>query len=312
MASEGRTHTTSALAACPNLDETNWVEWIRRIDDVLVAKSYLYRKILDNKLQRLTQQQGELPTVFVARFEKWEELQVQGRSIVRSKLSPEALNFSKDKGSRLFGDDLEDDLKTLIDELREKFRPQGVATFHRLQTSLLNLRLDQFNNTTEYHNEFLRLDDELKLLSEAAALPAAWMVGMYLNQLPSSFDTLKTLWIAQNDYVDPLKSKTALLDLMAKVRKEEQNMESTSERGLLSYNSGSNQNTQGKPVPKCKACGKPYHDDTQCIVKHPELKAALEKRLEKKRKDREAKRNKQKAGSSTKLAINICPKGTAS
>ena len=50
---------------------------------------------------------------------------------------------------------------------------------------------------------------------------------------------------------------------------------------------------------KCKHCGKLYHTDTECIVKHPHLKAALEKRLKKKRENREKKRMEQKAKSTS-------------
>jgi len=51
MASETKSFAASALASVPDLDENNWVDWYRRIDDALVTKNYLYRKIMDGTLK---------------------------------------------------------------------------------------------------------------------------------------------------------------------------------------------------------------------------------------------------------------------
>ena len=53
MAFDTKSFASSALAAVPDLDESNWIDWARRIDDALVNKHYLYRKILDGDLTKL-------------------------------------------------------------------------------------------------------------------------------------------------------------------------------------------------------------------------------------------------------------------
>jgi hypothetical protein len=300
MASETKSFASSALASVPDLDENNWVDWYRRIDDALVNKHYLYRKIMDGTLVRPVRAEDEAAAVYQTRFDKWEELQVQGRSTVRGKLGPTALLYAKTKGfSTVDGavdGAVEDDLKKLFADLQERFRPQGVATFHRLQNSLLNLRLDDVADITEYNNTFVKLDGELALLSEHTRLPVAWMVGLYLNNLPSAYDTFKSHWISNNDFVDAAKSKTILGDLMHAVKTEEGLMQQPSGRtALLSHG---NQGGAKSDV-KCRHCGKLYHTDAECVVKHPHLKSALDKRLKQKREKREKKRAELKAKSSS-------------
>jgi hypothetical protein len=53
MASETRLFASSALTAVPELDKSNWVNWYQRIDNALINKNYLYRKLLDRTLSRL-------------------------------------------------------------------------------------------------------------------------------------------------------------------------------------------------------------------------------------------------------------------
>jgi hypothetical protein len=296
MASETKSFASSALASVPDLDENNWVDWYRRIDDALINKHYLYRKIIDGTLQRPVKGPDEAEAVYATRFDKWEELQVQGRSTVNSKLGPAALHYAKSKGRVIVEGIVEDDLKTLFSDLHERFRPQGVATFNRLQSRLLNLRLDDMADVTEYNNMFVKLDGELSLLSESTRLPVPWMVGLYLNNLPSAYDTFKSHWISNNDFVDAKKSKTILTELMQAVQKEEQLMQqSSSQTALLSHANGGR--GRDKSDVKCNHCGKLYHTDAQCVAKHPHLRAALENRLRQKRANREKKRAQQKSNS---------------
>jgi len=306
MATETKSFASSALASVPDLDETNWVDWLRRIDDALVNKHYLYRRILEGTLKRPVKgvpNENESDTVYQTRLDKWEELQVQGRSTVRGKLGPTALSFAKTRGFVTIGGEQEDDLKTLFTELQEEFRPQGVATFNRLQTSLLNLRLDDVSSVTEYNNAFVKIDGELSLLSENTRLPVPWMVGLYLNNLPSAYDGFKSHWISNNDFVDKEKGKTILQELMHAVRTEEQLMQTPSGQTALFSHSGGNRGGAKSDAVKCNHCGKSYHIEAECVVKHPHLKAALDKRLAKKRENREKKRNEQKA----KLASTSTP-----
>jgi hypothetical protein len=51
MASETKPFASSALASISDLDESNWVDWYRYIEDALVNKYYLYRKIIDGDLK---------------------------------------------------------------------------------------------------------------------------------------------------------------------------------------------------------------------------------------------------------------------
>ena len=286
MSSETKSFASSSLAAVPDLDESNWINWQRRIDDALVNKNYLYRKILDGKLVRPVRKIGEKEETYQTRFDKWEELQVQGRSTVNSKLGPAALLFAKTKGHVTVNEAEEDDLKTLFSDLQERFRPQGVATFNQLQSELLNLRLDDVADITEYNNTFVKLDGELSLLSENTRLPVSWMVGLYLNNLPSAYDTFKSHWISNNDFVAERNANTILSELMQAVRREEQLMQQPSTRtALLSHTKPG-----GDALLKCNHCGKYYYTDAECVVKHPHLKSALEKRLKQKRENRERKR----------------------
>jgi hypothetical protein len=302
MASETKSFASSALASVPDLDETNWVDWHRRIDDALVTKNYLYRKIMDGTLTRPVQGDSEAETAYQTRLDKWEELQVQGRSTVNSKLGPTALLYVKLKGRVTVEGILEDDLKTLFADLEERFRPQGVATFNRLQGDLLNLRLDDMADVTQYNNMFVKLDGELSLLSESTRLPVPWMVGLYLNNLPSAYDTFKSHWISNNDFVDAKRSTTILSELMQAVQKEEQLMQQSSGRtALLSHTLGGKGGAKANL--KCNHCGKLYHTDAECVVKHPHLKAALDKRMKQKRANREKKRAELKANSTLGSSI---------
>ena len=52
MAFDTKSFASLALATVPDLDESNWIDWARRIDDALVNKHYLYRKILDGDLTK--------------------------------------------------------------------------------------------------------------------------------------------------------------------------------------------------------------------------------------------------------------------
>jgi hypothetical protein len=307
MASETKSFASSALASVPDLDENNWVDWYRRIDDALVNKNYLYRKIMDGTLARPIQGNSETETAHQTRLDKWEELQVQGRSTVNSKLGPTALLYVKFKGRVTVDGIVEDDLKTLFADLEERFRPQGVATFNRLQGNLLNLRLDDMADVTQFNNMFVKLDGELSLLSESARLPVPWMVGLYLNNLPSAYDTFKSHWISNNDFVDATKSKTILSELMQAVQKEEQLMQQTSSRtALLSHVNGVKGGGDKANV-KCNHCGKLYHTEAECVVKHPHLKSALEKRMKQKRANREKKRAELKANSTLESSTTATP-----
>ena len=98
MASDAKSFASSALAAVLDLTETNWVEWYRRIVDTLINKYYLYRKIIDSNMVQPVKGNDETDKDFTTRFDKWEELQVQGWSTVNSKLGPLALLFACDKG----------------------------------------------------------------------------------------------------------------------------------------------------------------------------------------------------------------------
>ena len=77
------------------------------------------------------------------------------------------------------------------------------------------------------------------------------------------------------------------------------------EEGLMQQPSGrtallSHGNQGGaKSDVKCRHCGKLYHTDAECVVKHPHLKSALDKRLKQKREKREKKRAELKAKSSS-------------
>jgi hypothetical protein len=64
MASDTKSFASLALAAVPDLDESNWIDWARRIDDALVNKHYLYRKILDGDLTKPVQKEREDNTAF--------------------------------------------------------------------------------------------------------------------------------------------------------------------------------------------------------------------------------------------------------
>jgi hypothetical protein len=72
------------------------------------------------------------------------------------------LLYQKDKNK--------DNLKGLLDTLKERFRPKGLAVFDRLAGELLNLRLDNVKDVLEYNNLFVKLDGELALLYESARL----------------------------------------------------------------------------------------------------------------------------------------------
>ena len=64
MAFDTKSFASSALAAVPDLDESNWIEWARRIDDALVNKHYLYRKIIDGDLTKPVQNKRETNNAF--------------------------------------------------------------------------------------------------------------------------------------------------------------------------------------------------------------------------------------------------------
>ncbi|KAJ5035341.1 uncharacterized protein L3040_007816 [Drepanopeziza brunnea f. sp. 'multigermtubi'] len=175
MAADTQSTSSSALSAVPFLDEENWVEFLRRIDFALVNKNYLYEKILKGTRVRPTRSPSETESAFKKRLDAWDELQTQGCSLVRSRLGPTAADFAKGKGIGLtiVGDSKEHDLKKLLlVDLKERFRPKGVATFHRLQSALLALRINEFDDVTSFNNEFMRLDGQLKLLGGNTQLSA--------------------------------------------------------------------------------------------------------------------------------------------
>ena len=73
------------------------------------------------------------------------------------------LLYQKDKNK--------DDLKGLLATLKERFRPKGLVVFDRLAGELLNLRLNNIKDVSEYNNLFVKLDGELTLLYESTRLP---------------------------------------------------------------------------------------------------------------------------------------------
>jgi hypothetical protein len=324
MASASRSYSAITIAAVPDLDEHNWVDWIRRIEDALVNKNYLYKKIMEGDLVRPIRAENETQESYNTRFDKWDELQIQGRSIVSSKVGPTALLYSKTKGKIIADGKSEDDLKTLFADLQTRFRPQGVATFNRLQSSLLNLRLDDCKDITEYNETFVQLDGQLSLLSENTRLPVSWMIGLYLNNLPSSYDIFKSHWISNNNFVDGTKSNTILSELMEAVQKEESLMKTPGRTALLGHTLHGAGGGDKAEV-KCRHCGKLYHTDAECVVKHPHLKSALDKRLKAKRANRDKKRAELKSSSSsdnssshttskeeTKITAHLAIRGCAS
>ena len=216
MAFDTKSFASLALAAVPDLDESNWIDQARRIDDALVNKHYLYRKILDGDLTKPVQKERETNMAFQTRFDKQDELQVQGRSTVNSKLGPTALLYQKDKNK--------DDLEGLLATLKERFRPKGSAVFDRLAGELLNLRLDDVKDVSEYNNLFVKLDGELALLHDSARLPTLQMARLYMNNLSSAFDTFKAHQVQSHDYVSANGKFTSLDELIEAVKKEEQRM----------------------------------------------------------------------------------------
>lgn len=165
------------------------------------------------------------------------------------------------------------------------------------------------------------IDEELSHLSPNARLPSTWLVAVYLNALPSSFEVFKSGWVSRNDYVDGADAPKALAELKYATLKEEQLMLQSSNRttALIAVRSSSSSSKDKSDI-KCSHCHRLYHTDAECITKHPHLKAAHEKRMEKKRERRREfldKRAQIQAGSSaaatpptTLLAYHI--KGAAS
>src|SRR3984885_15324693 len=78
---------------------------------------------------------------------------------------------------------------------------------------------------------------------------------------------------------------------MEAVKKEEQRMYTESGTTVL-FSQGRKGNDE--TASKCSFCKKLYHTEAECVAKHLYLKPALEKRLEKKRANRQKKRNEKK------------------
>ena len=144
---------------------------------------------------------------------------------------------------------------------------------------------------SEYNNLFVKLDGELALLHDSARLPTPWMARLYMNNLSSAFDTFKAHWVQSHDYVSADGKFTSLDELMEAVKKEEQRMYTESRTTTL-FSQGRKGNDE--TASKCLFCKKLYHTEAKCVAKHLYLKPALEKRLKKKRANREKKRNEQK------------------
>jgi hypothetical protein len=73
MASETRLFASSVLTTIPELDESNWINWYRRIDNTLINKNYFYRKLLDRTLfrpVRFIEFPAEIQEAYQARFDK--------------------------------------------------------------------------------------------------------------------------------------------------------------------------------------------------------------------------------------------------
>ncbi|TVY51459.1 hypothetical protein LCER1_G009347 [Lachnellula cervina] len=129
MALEIKSYASLALATIPDLGESNWI----RIINALINKSYLYRKIIDGTLVRLGERIGSETLVALQICkDKWEELQIQERSTLEGKVFLVARTFMAKKGKVTFDEVEEDDLKLLFSELKERFKPQGVADFYKL------------------------------------------------------------------------------------------------------------------------------------------------------------------------------------
>ncbi|KAJ5035340.1 uncharacterized protein L3040_007815 [Drepanopeziza brunnea f. sp. 'multigermtubi'] len=86
---------------------------------------------------------------------------------------------------------------------------------------------------------------------------------------------------------------------MASTRKEEQLMQHSSGKAFLAHGKPGKPARGDKSTIICSHCKKPYHSEPECVVAHPHLKAALDKRIEKKRKDRAAKQAKLKTAKNT-------------
>ena len=124
------------------------------------------------------------------------------------------------------------------------------------------------------------------------------MARLYINNLSSAFDTFRAHWVQSHDYVSADGKSTSLDELMEAVKKEEQRMYTESGTTAL-FSQGRKGNDE--TAPKCLFCKKLYHMEAECVAKHPHLKPALEKRLEKKRANREKKRHEQKRKDSAPL-----------
>jgi hypothetical protein len=301
---------SSALAAVPELDETNWIEWYRRIQPALISKNYLYRRIIDGDYSAPIRAADEASAVFALKLEKWEELQIGGTSLIQGKLGSIAERFVETKG-------IKDNIKLLLETLKERFRPKGSAAFDRLAGELLALRLDDCKDIADYNARFNQIDSELTLMHTSARLPDCWLARLYMNNLNSAYDTFRSHWVQSNDYISE-EGKTSSLDsIMQAAKKEEQRLHTESGTALMSHGKVMNHD-QG--TAKCNYCQKLYHAEENCVLKHPHLKAALDRRLQKKRADRDKKRGTLKAAttlaeSSTRitsaLAIPMSIKGCA-
>lgn len=317
MSENIKTLSATASAAIPNLDERNYVGWEQKMEAALSSQCFLYSRILQGTMVKPVRRDAETDESWDSRWDKWDELQIQGRNTVLSKLGANALAYARSAGIVKNRPETDAagrvtkpgstvlDLKALWDGLQVKFQPKGVVTFQRLQTDLLSLSFD--SGAQEFNDKFRLLDQELGYMSSTARLPATWLVAVYLQAMPSQYSAFKSRWISDNDYVDKIKAEEALIDLQEQTLQQEQLMlfESTKTTAFMAHGNQSNRGAKpggarssstgssstgssstGKAEVKCTHCHRLYHTEAECVNKHPHLKAALYERAAKKREAR--------------------------
>ena len=253
--------STKALAAIPVLTTSeDYLKWERSITDYLRVSGL---GLPLNVRRNAPTTSNPITDTEQDKLDDWMEKQDKAKGAVLNRMS-----FNARAKFRSL-----DTVADIMDGAKAEYTPKGAAVLELLYDKMLGLTLTDFPNVQTYAGAICQVDEEIRLLDPALALPEAFLVTRFLKGLGPDYKTFTTSFFqTRRLYVQGSNDSTlvTLQEAAMAAEREEQSLKAfQTPIAMMARSTDTSSGKKTIEVDYCDHCDKIGHRKERCFYFAP-------------------------------------------